>query len=183
MLHQDEPTVILVRRDPARPGHHGQRGLCRLQGIHAQPRRRFPDEPRAARALPAVDRAAARTPRSVPSSGWTRPATSTSSARPCGTWDVPSQNFVYADVDGNIGYQAPGLVPIRAKGDGTGPVSRLDGRLRVEGLHPVRQPPVLVQSREGVHRLGEQPGDQPLRTATSSGMTTTWATARGGSPR
>ncbi|MEW5990531.1 MAG: penicillin acylase family protein [Chloroflexota bacterium] len=25
----------------------------------------------------------------------------------------PSQNFVYADVDGNIGYQLPGLVPVR----------------------------------------------------------------------
>ena len=36
-------------------------------------------------------------------------------------WDVPSQNFVYADVDGNIGYQAPGLVPIRKKGDGSLP--------------------------------------------------------------
>lgn len=31
----------------------------------------------------------------------------------------PSQNFVYADVDGHIGYQFPGLVPIRA-GDRTG---------------------------------------------------------------
>jgi penicillin amidase len=37
-------------------------------------------------------------------------------------WDVPSQNFVYADVDGNIGYQMPGNIPIRAKGDGTYPV-------------------------------------------------------------
>ncbi|MBA3875346.1 MAG: penicillin acylase family protein [Anaerolinea sp.] len=31
----------------------------------------------------------------------------------------PSQNFVYADVDGNIGYQFPGLVPVR-DGDPTG---------------------------------------------------------------
>jgi len=37
-------------------------------------------------------------------------------------WSVPAQNFVYADVDGNIGYQMPGLIPIRAKGDGTLPV-------------------------------------------------------------
>ena len=36
-------------------------------------------------------------------------------------WDVPSQNFVYADVEGNIGYQAPGRIPIRASGDGTMP--------------------------------------------------------------
>ena len=37
-------------------------------------------------------------------------------------WDVPSQNFVYADVDGNIGYQMPGRVPIRSSGDGSFPV-------------------------------------------------------------
>lgn len=37
-------------------------------------------------------------------------------------WDVPAQNFVYADVDGNIGYQTPGRIPIRAAGhDGTLP--------------------------------------------------------------
>ena len=44
-------------------------------------------------------------------------------------WDVPSQNFVYADVDGNIGYQTPGLIPIRRKGRRLGPVPGLDGRL------------------------------------------------------
>jgi penicillin amidase len=37
-------------------------------------------------------------------------------------FQVPSQNLVYADVDGNIGYQAPGLIPVRASGDGTMPV-------------------------------------------------------------
>jgi penicillin amidase len=37
-------------------------------------------------------------------------------------WDVPSQNFVYADVEGNIGYQMPGNIPVRASGDGTIPV-------------------------------------------------------------
>lgn len=34
----------------------------------------------------------------------------------------PMQNFVYADVDGNIGYYAAGHVPIRKQGDGTVPV-------------------------------------------------------------
>ncbi|HEV2234558.1 MAG TPA: penicillin acylase family protein [Terriglobia bacterium] len=33
----------------------------------------------------------------------------------------PMQNFVYADIDGNIGYYAAGWVPIRAQGDGTVP--------------------------------------------------------------
>jgi penicillin amidase len=32
-------------------------------------------------------------------------------------WDVPSQNAIYADVDGNIGYQTPGNIPIRAAGE------------------------------------------------------------------
>jgi len=30
-------------------------------------------------------------------------------------WDVPSQNFVYADVKGNIGYQMTGRIPFRAR--------------------------------------------------------------------
>ena len=34
-------------------------------------------------------------------------------------YGTPSQNFVYADVDGHIGYQLPGTVPIR-DGDPTG---------------------------------------------------------------
>ncbi len=38
-------------------------------------------------------------------------------------WDVPAQNFVYADTEGNIGYQTPGRLPIRPAGnDGTLPV-------------------------------------------------------------
>jgi penicillin amidase len=36
-------------------------------------------------------------------------------------WDVPSQNFIYADVDGNIGYQTPGRIPVRASGSGALP--------------------------------------------------------------
>jgi penicillin amidase len=37
-------------------------------------------------------------------------------------FDSPSQNIIYADVEGNIGYQMPGIVPIRANGDGSLPV-------------------------------------------------------------
>lgn len=36
-------------------------------------------------------------------------------------FDVPAQNLIYADIDGNIGYQAPGAIPIRKRGDGTLP--------------------------------------------------------------
>lgn len=33
------------------------------------------------------------------------------------SFDVPSQNLVYADTEGNIGYQLPGKIPTRAEGD------------------------------------------------------------------
>ncbi|MBT3090119.1 penicillin acylase family protein, partial [Streptomyces sp. CYG21] len=36
-------------------------------------------------------------------------------------FEVPSQNLIYADTEGNIGYQAPGTIPVRLKGDGTLP--------------------------------------------------------------
>jgi penicillin amidase len=39
----------------------------------------------------------------------------------------PGQNFLYADVDGTIGYQCTGAYPIRARGDGSAPVPGWDG--------------------------------------------------------
>jgi len=42
-------------------------------------------------------------------------------------WGAPSENQVYADVDGNIGYKAAGLTPIRSTWDGLLPVPG-DGR-------------------------------------------------------
>ncbi|WP_055589061.1 penicillin acylase family protein [Peterkaempfera griseoplana] len=40
---------------------------------------------------------------------------------------VPAQNLIYADTDGHIGYQAPGLIPIRNKADdGTYPAPGWD---------------------------------------------------------
>ncbi|MFF1833746.1 penicillin acylase family protein [Streptomyces sp. NPDC058231] len=36
-------------------------------------------------------------------------------------FEVPSQNLIYADTKGNIGYQAPGKIPVRKQGDGTMP--------------------------------------------------------------
>lgn len=38
-------------------------------------------------------------------------------------FDMPSQNVVYADVDGNVGYALSGRVPVRTSGDGTMPVA------------------------------------------------------------
>jgi penicillin G amidase len=46
---------------------------------------------------------------------------------------VPSQNFVYGDVDGHIGYYAPGRIPIRARGDGSLPVDGWSGDAEWQG--------------------------------------------------
>ena len=62
-------------------------------------------------------------------------------------FDVPSQNLVYADVDGNIGYQAPGLIPIRRSGDGTVPqagwtsANGWAGYLTFDSLPTIYNPP------------------------------------------
>ncbi|MGQ9585408.1 MAG: penicillin acylase family protein [Anaerolineae bacterium] len=64
-------------------------------------------------------------------------------------WDVPSQNFVYADVDGNIGYQAPGRIPIRKKGDGTMPVPGWTGEYEWVGYIPFDELPRAFNPPEG----------------------------------
>ena len=47
-------------------------------------------------------------------------------------WGAPSENQVFADVDGNIGYKPAGLFPKRTKWDGLWPVPG-DGRYEWEG--------------------------------------------------
>ncbi|HZT76508.1 MAG TPA: penicillin acylase family protein [Vicinamibacterales bacterium] len=56
---------------------------------------------------------------------------------------VPSQNFVYADVDGHIGYYAPGHIPIRASGDGTLPADGWTGDAEWTGSVPFDELPHL----------------------------------------
>jgi penicillin amidase len=65
------------------------------------------------------------------------------------TWDVPSQNFVYADVDGNIGYQSPGRIPQRASGDGTMPVPGWTGEYEWTGFIPFDSLPTAFNPEKG----------------------------------
>lgn len=52
-------------------------------------------------------------------------------------WDGPNINFGYADVDGNIGYQAAGRIPIRGSNDpGIMPVPGWTGEYEWKGLIP-----------------------------------------------
>ncbi len=45
----------------------------------------------------------------------------------------PGQNFVYADIDGNIGYQAAGLLPQRRNYNGDVPVDGISGEFEWDG--------------------------------------------------
>jgi len=64
-------------------------------------------------------------------------------------WDAPSQNFVYADVEGNIGYQSPGRIPIRAAGDGSMPVPGWTGEYEWIDYIPFDKLPRALNPQEG----------------------------------
>ncbi len=65
-------------------------------------------------------------------------------------FDAPGQNVVYADVEGNIGYQATGHVPIRAAGDGSLPVSGADDAHEWTGYVPFEKLPSIYNPASGV---------------------------------
>ena len=64
-------------------------------------------------------------------------------------WEIPSQNFVYADVDGNIAYQTPSLIPIRQNGEGMIPVPGWTGEYEWEDYIPFEELPVVLNPERG----------------------------------
>lgn len=62
---------------------------------------------------------------------------------------VPAQNLVYADVDGNIGYQMPGNIPIRSGSDGTVPVPGWTDEYEWSGLIPFEELPYTFNPPQG----------------------------------
>jgi penicillin amidase len=65
-------------------------------------------------------------------------------------WTHPSLNFVYADVDGNIGYKMAGRVPIRASGDGYAPVPGWEPEHEWTGYVPFEELPQAFNPKDGV---------------------------------
>lgn len=66
-------------------------------------------------------------------------------------YGAPAQNFVYADVDGHIGYQLPGVVPIRSTPDDHGdrPVRGDDGSGEWTGTIPFDDLPWQLDPEPG----------------------------------
>jgi penicillin G amidase len=65
------------------------------------------------------------------------------------TWELPSQNFVFADTTGNVGYWCCATVPIRPKGDGFLPVPGWTGDYDWQGYVPFEKRPHIINPAEG----------------------------------
>ncbi|WP_372984454.1 penicillin acylase family protein, partial [Microbacterium sp.] len=64
-------------------------------------------------------------------------------------FDVPAQNLIYADVEGNIGYQTPGRLPVRGAGDGWMPQPGWDSSYDWTGFIPFDELPVSYNPASG----------------------------------
>lgn len=62
---------------------------------------------------------------------------------------VPAQNLVYADTKGDIGYQAPGKIPIRKSGDGDWPVPGWTSQYDWTGYIPFSALPNEYNPKQG----------------------------------
>ncbi len=66
----------------------------------------------------------------------------------CSYSRLPGENMVWADVDGNIGWQAVGVAPLRANWSGLVPVPG-DGRFEWDGYLPIRELPHIANPERG----------------------------------
>lgn len=64
-------------------------------------------------------------------------------------YQAPPQNIVYADIQGNIGFINPGLVPVRKKGQGLVPVDGASGDYDWNGTVPFTKLPQLYNPKAG----------------------------------
>ena len=65
-------------------------------------------------------------------------------------WNVPSQNTVFADTQGNIAYRLSGRVPVRRKGDGRLPVPGWTDEYEWGGYIPFEEMPAVFNPEAGV---------------------------------
>lgn len=77
-------------------------------------------------------------------------------------WNVPSQNIVYADIQGNIGMQNPGSIPIRASGhSGTLPVPGWSSEYEWKGYIPFDDLPRVYNPQRGYIETANQANVPP----------------------
>jgi penicillin amidase len=64
-------------------------------------------------------------------------------------FESPSQNMIYADTQGTIGYQAPGRIPVRATGDGRWPAPGWDPAYTWASYIPFEALPSVTDPDDG----------------------------------
>jgi penicillin G amidase len=74
----------------------------------------------------------------------------------CRRWLVPSENLLYADVDGNIGWIAAGMTPLRNGWSGLFPVPGHEGRYEWQGFMPLERLPQSFNPPDGVLATANQ---------------------------
>ena len=87
--------------------------------------------------------------------------------------------MVYADVDGNIGYQATGKIPIRASGDGSLPENGSDNAHEWTGYIPFDKLPSVYNPPSGIIATANSritPDGYPY--SISTGWEAPWRSAR-----
>lgn len=80
------------------------------------------------------------------------------------TFPGPAQNFVYADIDGNIGYHAAGRLPVRTAYLGDVPVDGTSAKFDWNGFIPFEQLPSAYNPVQGLIVTANQnpfPADYP----------------------
>lgn len=85
----------------------------------------------------------------------------------CSYSNIPGENMVWADRDGNIGWQAVGIAPVRRNWSGLVPVPG-DGRYEWDGYLPIPAKPSVLNPPEGFFVTANNhltPPDYPHRDA------------------
>lgn len=85
----------------------------------------------------------------------------------CSWSNIPGENMVWADRDGNIGWQAVGIAPVRRNWSGLVPVPG-DGRYEWDGYLPIPAKPSVLNPPEGFFATANNhltPPDYPHRDA------------------
>lgn len=73
----------------------------------------------------------------------------------CSYSRIPAENMVWADRDGNIGYQAVGIAPRRPNWSGQVPVPG-DGRYEWNGFLPIRELPHVLNPEKGFYNTSNE---------------------------
>lgn len=77
--------------------------------------------------------------------------------RAASLFDIAPQNLVYADVEGHIGYQATGEIPMRRSGDGRYPVPGWTAEYEWDGFIPFEELPSVLDPPSGMIVTANQP--------------------------